>query len=116
MGSHRVRHDWSDLAAAAAWTSKENLKIHEEISDRTEWKINNSSITVLGLNTANSRTQHYNSTVQISKKISIKIKDNNNTMYQLDVIDIYRAHHLIIEHILFEFTWESFQDRSYIKS
>ena len=21
MGSHRVRHDWSDLAAAAAWTS-----------------------------------------------------------------------------------------------
>ena len=27
MGSHRVRHDWSDLAAAAAHTSKEMLKI-----------------------------------------------------------------------------------------
>ena len=27
MGSHRVRHDWSDLAAAAAHTSKVMLKI-----------------------------------------------------------------------------------------
>ena len=92
--------------------------MHEAISDRTQWKINNSSVTVLGINTENSSTQHHNSTVQISKKKkkSIKINDSNNTMYQLDVIDIYRTHQLIIEHILFEFTWESFQDRSYMKS
>ena len=26
MGSHRVRHDWSDLAAAAAWFMNEIFK------------------------------------------------------------------------------------------
>ena len=27
MGSHRVRHDWSDLAAAAVWVNTTSLKI-----------------------------------------------------------------------------------------
>ena len=31
MGSHRVGHDWSDLAAAAALTDKENLFIYMHI-------------------------------------------------------------------------------------
>ena len=40
MGSHRVRHDWSDLAAAAAAAT--SYKVTENLSELhsiTEWKI-----------------------------------------------------------------------------
>ena len=34
MGSHRVRHDWSDLAAAAAAGHGSNLDLHPQIMDK----------------------------------------------------------------------------------
>ena len=45
MGLHRVRHDWSDLAAAAAHASKVTLKILQASTIREQWT-NGSSVTV----------------------------------------------------------------------
>ena len=80
MGSHRLGHDWSDLAAAGA------PQYVRQMPTSMKGEINSNTIIVGDLKT--SLTPMDRSTKQ---KISKETQTLNDTMDQLDLIEIYRT-------------------------
>ena len=87
MGSHRVRHDWRDLAAAAA-PNIGALQYVRQMLTIMKWEINGNTIIVGDFNTP-LIPMDWSTKQQISKETQAL----NDTKDQLGLTDIYRTFH-----------------------